>query len=141
MEQNKKYGFKIRKGIDDLESLYAFHGNSQGDTSCTNDISVYKASGGWMSFTFKCELTEEAINKEIIERKKRNFKYIDELTKSGEYGKEIEQIIEIEGNSVFDTPSNLETKHPTSSYSFLILDMDTVIENWKKKKTNVKDQI
>lgn len=141
MEQNKKYSFKIRKGIDDLESLYAFHGNSQGDTSCTNDIDTYKASDGWMSFMFKCELTEEAINKEIIERKKRNFKYVDELTKSGEYGKEVENFIEIKEDAVFDTPPNLETKSPTSSYSFLILDVDNVVENWKKKKINVKNQI
>jgi len=45
-------GLPIRLGIDDLKSIYAWQGNSQGDESVTNDTKEGLASGGWMSFVF-----------------------------------------------------------------------------------------
>ena len=60
-----KYKLKGRYGIDDLKSLYAFHGNSQGDETRTNSIKLYKSSEEWLSFVFDCKLTEEAIFNEI----------------------------------------------------------------------------
>ena len=73
------YKITGRKGIDDLKSLYAFVGNSQGDSSASNSIEEYQAAKGWMSFVFDCNLTQEAIEEEIQKRKSWNDAYIKEL--------------------------------------------------------------
>jgi hypothetical protein len=116
-----KYKIKGRRGIDDLQGIYAFIGNSQGDTSGTNDIEVYKASGGWMSFVFNCELTQEAINKESERIIEANSKYISQLIKEEKYGEEYESILSIEPNPLFDY---INTDKPTISHSFTILDFN-----------------
>lgn len=116
-----EYKIKGRRGIDDLQSIYAFVGNSQGDTSATNDIEVYKASGGWLSFVFNCELTQEAINLESERRIILNSQYIKELIENYKYGEKYETIIRVEHNSLFD--ACIKDKS-TSSYSFTILDFN-----------------
>ena len=117
----QEYKFKIKKGIDDLKGLYAFVGNSQGDTRCSNLISDYIASEGWMSFVFDCELTDEAIQQEIVKRKSWNEQYIQELKESNEYGQEVEYSMGIEHNPLFDKSLD-DKEYPLSSYSFIFLD-------------------
>lgn len=120
-----EYKIKGRKGIDDLQGIYAFVGNSQGDTSGTNDIEIYKASEGWMSFVFNCELTQEAINLESERRIILNSQYIKELIEDYKYGEEYEITATCEYNEVFDKPSP-EDSH---SASWEILDLGTNSNN------------
>lgn len=114
------YKLKIRKGIDDLKSLSAFHGNTQGDDTNTNSIEDYNNSGGYLSFTFDCEMTPEAIAQEIAERKKYNENYITELKEIDEYGKEAEVLLNMEYDDIFDKKEIITPS--TSSYKMIILD-------------------
>lgn len=116
----KEYKMTCRKGIDDLKSLFAFHGNSQGDTMATNDIEVYKDSKGWMSFTFDCELTQKAIAEEVLKRQRWNAEHIAQLQASGEYGQEYEITVKF-AELTFDKPSIVQ-ESPLSSYKMIFLD-------------------
>lgn len=116
-----KYQMKLRRGIDDLKSLFAFHGNSQGDESATNSIVTYVQAKGWLSFTFDCELTEEAIQAEIEVRRKANEEYVRVLKETGKYGEEYNVQINIQDNPAFDKPHNV-TESPLSSYRMIFLD-------------------
>lgn len=116
----KKYKIKLEQGIDDLQSLYAFRGNSQGDETETNSIEQYKNSNGWLSFVFDCEMTEEAIALEIEKRKKANNKYLKELKRKGKYGKEY--TLEV---SVMHDPSKDDVsliKRGLDSFKLIFLD-------------------
>lgn len=104
-----KYTTKHKKGITDLIPIYAFVGNSQGDTSATNSVEEYKSSNGWLSYAFDKSIDcndQEAINKESLRRQKENEITIKELKDSGEYGKEYESTITILINNrpFFDNP-------------------------------------
>lgn len=104
-----KYTTKHKKGITDLLNIYAFLGNSQGDTSATNDVLEYKAAKGWLSFAFGKNIDcndQEAINKESERRQKENEITISKLKESGEYGKEYEltTTILMANRPFFDTP-------------------------------------
>lgn len=125
MGKMTQYKFKRRKGIDDLKSLFAFHGNSQGDETRTNDIQQYLDSEGWLSFDFDCELSSKAILDEIKKRKKWNNSYIEELIEKGEYGKEQEHVLSVDYNPLFDNNNNTTLDYPLESYKFLILDYET----------------
>ncbi len=116
----KEYKLKGKYGIDDLEGIYAFIGNSQGDTSCSNSVEDYNNSGGWLSFVFNCELTDEAINKEIERRIDNNTKYISQLAQEGKYGEIYENSVKIQENPIFDESIS---NNPLGSYSFKILDI------------------
>lgn len=119
------YHIKLRRGIDDLKSLFAFRGNSQGDESKSNSIEEYKASKGWLSFMFDCELTDEAIAAEIEKRKLWNDNYLNELHTNGTYGEEYEIGIDFRYNPVFDTPNiNMGPSVPLQSYRMVFLDND-----------------
>jgi hypothetical protein len=116
-----KHQFIGRLGIDDLKGIFAFVGNSQGDTSGSNEISDYIASKGWMSFVFDCNPNDqEAIYKEARERAVANTKYIDELQKEGRYGEEYTIDVELMDYPLFDDtyPKN----QPIESYEYKILD-------------------
>lgn len=101
------HSFKGRYGIDDLQTIYAWHGNSQGDTSATNNTKEGQASEGWMSFVFSRidQNDQEAINNESKRREKANEEYIKQLKKEGKYGKEYVTTIHVKHNPIFDTPS------------------------------------
>ena len=99
------YKITGRKGINDLKSLYAFVGNSQGDSSASNSIEEYQAAKGWMSFVFDCELTQEAIEEEIQKRKSWNETYIKELKETGEYGKVYFINVQVELDPIYDAPT------------------------------------
>ena len=99
------YKITGRKGINDLKSLYAFVGNSQGDSSASNSIEEYQAAKGWMSFVFDCELTQEAIEEEIQKRKSWNDAYIKELKETGEYGKVYFINVQVELDPIYDAPT------------------------------------
>ena len=88
MSNLKTYTLKAKLGIDDLKQIYAFTGNSQGDTTATNSLEEYYAAKGWLSFGFNCNLDQESINKESEERIIYNNKYILELKESGRFGEE-----------------------------------------------------
>lgn len=122
MDNLTTYKFITRKGIDDLKSLYAFHGSSQGDHTRTNSIQEFKDAQGWLHFTFDCEMTEEAIKAEIKRRDLWNNDYLKRLRDSGEYGKEQEQTISFQHNPAFDLPLKpLDDPQPLSSYSLILL--------------------
>lgn len=102
MDNLKTYTFKARLGIDDLKQIYAFTGNSQGDTSATNSLEEYYAAKGWLSFGFNCNLDQESINKESEERIIYNNKYILELKESGKFGEEYDINITLKCLPLFD---------------------------------------
>lgn len=116
-----RYEIKGRLGIDDLYSLYAFHGNSQGDESVSNNIADFEASKGWMSFGFDCEMTDEAIAKEIQRRKDYNELYIRNLRAQGRYGEEYIQYLELEYNPLFDG-KQVFPHGPLESYRMIFID-------------------
>ena len=120
----EEYKIKCKKGIDDLKSIYAFHGNSQGDDSVSNKLEDYINSKGWMSFGFDCELTQEAIDKESKERAIWNENYINELQKSGEYLKEYEISLKFNHNSDFDNINKNIKYYPFENYGFVFLNED-----------------
>ena len=126
MIELKTYSLKKKRGVDDLISEYAFHGNSQGDETQTNSIEAYKASQGWLSFGFTCELTDEAIQKEVAIRKEQNEKYIQELKDSGRYLEEYEISISLAPNPIFDEPpsNKYPELRPMESYKFLLIDLN-----------------
>lgn len=123
-----KYNYirKVRKGIDDLLNVYAFHGASQGDETRTNSLQEYKDSEGWLipAFHIEGELTQKNIDKEVELRRKLNDKYIKKLKISGEYGKIIENkiTIDIEDDEIFDKKQTIFSKS-CESYRFEILDI------------------
>ena len=125
MIELKTYSLKKKRGVDDLISEYAFYGNSQGDETQTNSIEAYKASQGWLSFEFTCELTNEAIQKEVAIRKEQNRKYVQELKDSGRYLEEYEISISLAPNLIFDKPSNKYPEpRPMESYKFVLIDLN-----------------
>lgn len=98
----KTYNIKKQKGIDDLLIEFAFKGNSQGDESVSNDVK--EANNVWMSFCFRDvdKYNQDAINIEVIRRKKHNEDYIAKLKEEGKYGKEYKLHIHIKENPIFD---------------------------------------
>lgn len=125
VKEYTKYILKQKKGIDDLKSLYAFHGNSQGDESASNDIERYKDSKGWMSFTFDCDLTKEAIAEEVLKRDEWNKAYIADLKEKGEYGQEFELTIAVQPNPLFDRENTYPKSQPLTSYEMVFIDFKT----------------
>ena len=115
------YKITGRKGIDDLKGLYAFVGNSQGDSSASNSIEEYQAAKGWMSFVFTCELTQESIEEEIQKRKSWNDAYIKELKETGEYGKIYYVNIQVELDPIYDTP--IKSTPAAGSFRMEFLDL------------------
>lgn len=115
------YKITGRKGIDDLKSLYAFVGNSQGDSSASNSIEEYQAAKGWMSFVFDCKLTQEAIEEEIQKRKAWNESYIKELEETEEYGKVYFINVEVELDPIYDAP--IKSTPAAESFRMEFLDL------------------
>lgn len=114
--------FSGKKGIDDLQNEYAFRGNSQGDESCSNEISDYLASGGWMSFHFPVPIDDQrAIYEESKRRKAANEKYIRQCKKDGTYGTVLPPIqLKMVHNPLFDD----NTFNPKTSGSYIIIDSE-----------------
>ena len=107
-----------KHGIDDLKSLFAFRGNSQGDDSGSNDVSL-NINNTWMSFGFDCEKTQEAVDREVKIRARWNEDYIEKLKAKGEFGKEYTTSVSFQPHPVFD---EIQNKLLQSS-SFYILDL------------------
>lgn len=120
----KSYKVKRKLGIDDLLCEFAFVGNSQGDTSVSNNIEDYKASGGWMSFIFdNIDINDQnAINEESIRRYNSNMDYIEKLKREGRYGQEYEISVNLHPHPSFDTPTN---KGGPSLESYRMVFIDT----------------
>lgn len=121
-----EYKFKRHRGIDDLQSIYAFNGNSQGDESHSSQIADYIASQGWMSFDFTGidKTDQEAINAESARIDKANKEYIDQLYKEGKYGEEYEISVEMVHNPLLDAPEEEVKPSPLTSYSMVFLDFN-----------------
>jgi hypothetical protein len=120
----KKYTVKRKLGIDDLLCEVAFVGNSQGDESASNEISVYKLSEGWMSITRGFEEianNQKAIYEESKKRYNANIDYIEKLKAEGRYGEEYTIDINLHPHPSFDTPTN-KGGLPLSSYRMVFLD-------------------
>lgn len=119
----QKYEIKRKRGIDDLPSIYAFHGSSQGDESRSNEISDYVASKGWMYNVFTgIDITDQqAIYEERDRRIKANEDYVAKLHAQGKFGEEYTTTLNIQHNAAFDTPSTLNTS-PIESYKIVFLD-------------------
>jgi len=120
-----EYTFTRKYGIDDLKSEYAFHGNSQGDESVSNDVNIFNNSGGWMSYIFKdIPLVQKEIDKEVLRRKKYNKNYIKELKQNGNFGKDYKQILFIQSDPIYDKKEiKLIKNKSTESYRFNIIDL------------------
>lgn len=121
-----KIHHKIKLGINDLISTYAFHGASQGDETRTNSLEDYNKSDGWLINTFKIDgkLTQEKIDKEVNKRIKQNEDYINQLKSQNKYGDtyEYDSIIKLEDDKIFNEKMK-DSNKPTESYRFEILDM------------------
>ncbi len=112
------------KGIDDLKSIYAFHGNSQGDDSHSNDINDFIGSKGWMSVSSHFKdidyLNQEEVNKRSLEIQLENEKYIESVKKSGEYGQYNGDIIlSIKYFPLYDDPPKLSNKPESYRMTFI----------------------
>jgi len=130
-----KYSVSGRKGIDDLKGLHAFVGNSQGDTSASNSIEDFKNSGGWMSFVFDCPMTDEAITKEIENRKQWNDKYIEKLNNESAFGETYTIDVELISDPLFDKPQVLKDKSPIESFRMVFLNLNEK-QNGTKNNNN-----
>lgn len=118
----KTYTFKGKKGITDLEGLFAFTGSwGQGDHYSSNDASIEHPS--YVSFVFTCPKTQKDINEEIERRKKRNSEYIERLKFNGEYGKEYDINCSFIPHPMFDESGpfpNINGVKSLMSSSFII---------------------
>lgn len=134
------YSFIKKTGINDLKSLFAFEGNSQGDTSCSNSIEEFIASKGWMSFMFKCDLTKEAIDEELAQRKLWNDNYIKELKENGTFGEDYCTNVSIELDPLYDSPISLESAKPLMSHRITILDFSNheKVIDWEEEMEKCK---
>ena len=87
------------KGISDLESEYAFHGNSQGDDSKTNSVYEFIGSGGWKSVSSNFKdidyLNQKEVDKRVLDIRTKNQQRILELKRNGEYGERVENEISL----------------------------------------------
>jgi len=99
---------KKKRGQDDLLSLVAFKGNSQGDEFATNDVKEANAYGNWCSYRFDDDVDrndQESINKEVERRRKWNEEYIQKLKDEGRYLEEYTTTIHFKSNPIFDVPT------------------------------------
>jgi len=126
----KTYSCTRKLGIDDLLSEYAFVGNSQGDETRTNSIEEYKNSGGWLSYAFSVELTDESIQKEVNKRKAANELYVAKLKEEGKYGEDFEWAIQVKENLLFDSShSSPSAATPLMSHRMIFIDFDKPIDD------------
>lgn len=120
-------GPAIRLGIDDLKSIYAFHGSSQGDTTQTNDLLEYQSSGGWLTksshFSDVDYKDQESINKRSLEINNENNKYIDLLKSCNRYGESTPGIkIKMDYYEPFDKP--ISTQGVTTSCRITYIELN-----------------
>ena len=89
LEFREYKGRNLRKGIDDLKYTHPWGPTAQGDHSWADRI---EDSNDWLMFYFdECdEHDAEGVKKAIADRIKWNEDYIEELKRTGEYGKETE---------------------------------------------------
>jgi hypothetical protein len=114
------------KGISDLSSIYAFHGNSQGYDSCSNDVNDFIGSQGWMSVSHGFKdidyLNQDEVNKRSLEIQKENDEYIKSLYKSGQYGEYNGDInLSLKYMPLYDDPSPIHSKG-VESYRMAFID-------------------
>ena len=122
-------GPKIRLGIDDLKSEFAFYGNSQGDDSVSNSVDTFISQKGWMSVNCWYKdidyLNQDEVNKKVLDIKKSNSDRIEQLKLSGDYGKEVEGIhMFIEHDPLYDTIKDRFTES-AMTYRYEILDLNS----------------
>ena len=122
-------GQKIRLGIDDLKSEFAFNGNSQGDDSVSNSVDTFISQKGWMSVNCWYKdidyLNQDEVNKKVLDIKKSNSDRIEQLKLSGDYGKEVEGIhVFIEHDQLYDTIKDRFTES-AMTYRYEILDLNS----------------
>jgi hypothetical protein len=103
----QEYKIKIKKGIDDLKSLSPYYGE-------------------WNYFSSYFNITEEEYLKDIegYENKIReaNNSYIQELKDSNQYGVEVENIISLIENPVFDNSEINIKGYPLENYRMIVMD-------------------
>jgi hypothetical protein len=117
-------GPNIKLGIDNLKNEHPWRGNSQGDYSWSDELEVGLASEGWMSFMFDGidMYDEEAVQLEILRRKKYNRDYIKQLKRDGKYGKEIEGVkFTLVEHSLYDRVKERPLT-PSESYKMTFID-------------------
>jgi hypothetical protein len=124
MTKDKTYKLLGKYGIDDLRPIFAFVGNSQGDHSKSNDISVYEASKGWMSYIFTGPMTAENIEIESRQNREWNEMYVFDLKKSGKYGTTYESTITMAHNPLLDDTGINNANSPLTSHEFISLDLN-----------------
>lgn len=135
--KTSKYTIKGRRGITDLQSIYAFHFNDQGGGD-SNEAGLSLNSNGWWSFNdrFKNKgidpRDQRAIDIESIAIAKENEEYINQLHLQNRYGEEYETTIEIVYNPLFDDPNISIPK--LESYRMEFLDFSKNDDNGTIKK-------
>ena len=108
-----------KMGIDDLENTSAYTGSwGQGDHYSSNDVSANHPS--YVSFKFKCEETQEAVDNEIKRLEKQNEEYIAELKRIGRFEEEYQVSATFVHHPLFDEP---KAEKPLMSSSFFIFDL------------------
>ena len=114
------------KGVSDLESEYAFHGNSQGDDSVTNSVDEFIGSGGWKSVSSNFKdidyLNQKEVDKRVLDIRTKNQQRILELKRNGEYGKRVENeiFLSIKTFPKLDSPKMHNTT--LDSYRMIFID-------------------
>lgn len=116
-----------RRGIDDLNSIYAFHGGSQGDDTRSNDVELYKASNGWLilnrDFKDINYLDQNEVDKRSKEIDKENNLYIKRLKQNKKYGSKLpETNLKLKLVPLYDTPTKKISDKPLESYRMTMLD-------------------
>lgn len=116
---------KIRLGIDDLKSIHAFHGASQGDETATNDVKQFETCDGWLYVSSHFKDINYLIQSEVFSQSdklhKENDVYIQSLKESGDYGKEVDGgTLTYEENPLYDTTIKYGDS-PIESYRYTIL--------------------
>lgn len=133
MEELTEYKAKCKRGINDLQSEYAFHGASQGDDSRSNEIKLYKESGGWMipnsSFKKVIDITDqEAIYKHSEKIRQENIDYVNQLYKENRFGEEYEVSLKLHKLKGFDD-TKYEYKYPDkplTSHRFFFISQNDI---------------
>lgn len=130
------YEIKGKRGIDDLQTTYAFHGNSQGDEGRSNLVEDYVAAKGWMSNVFDVDPTDQkAILIESKRREVANAEYVTRLHAEGKFGEEYLITMQTQYNSAFDDPID----GPEFTNHGFIVPNGLALENYKMVFLDFKD--
>lgn len=113
------YKIKRSRKQDLSTPTYAFYGNSQGDTSCTNSVEDFLGAKGWLGVSYKYAyidyMNQNEVDKRFQELEEIRLKELSELKDEDD---EYEMELSVIANPALDKKS-LSTQ--TSSFRFIDL--------------------